>query len=214
MSASKPSQPSTVVNGSQTTTSDPEQHATPVDPALARVLAHSEAEEQVSTPVESVLERVLAQVDARSASIEPVRAVTPKASPAEDGLAAGWIEKWDGEHAVSVRLCPTGETAHAELMQELDRSLIEDAARERQLVLLDRHADRLLVIGVIATHKPKKLKLDAESIELLASRSLLLRVGRAALELRQDGNIEIVGSRISAASRGLFRLVGRMLRLN
>jgi hypothetical protein len=43
----------------------------------------------------------------------------------------------------------------------------------------------------------------------------VLRVaGRGAIRIRGDGDIEIVGSRISAASRGLFRLVGRILRLN
>ncbi|MEZ4311015.1 MAG: hypothetical protein R3F14_23480 [Polyangiaceae bacterium] len=43
---------------------------------------------------------------------------------------------------------------------------------------------------------------------------MLLRAGRAALRLREDGDVELVGSRISAASRGLFRIVGRILRLN
>lgn len=178
----------------------------------------------VQTPIDASLERVLAQIDTQTSPtrtsptqtspVEPAEERAPKPSSVQHGLCAAWIESWDGRSELSVRLCPSGEIAQAELMRELDRSLVEDAARDRQLVLLDRNADRLLVIGVIATHKPKKLRLDADSIEVLASRSLLLRVGRAALELRQDGNIEIVGSRISAASRGLFRLVGRMLRLN
>ena len=47
-----------------------------------------------------------------------------------------------------------------------------------------------------------------------AAEELVLRAGRAALRLREDGDVELVGSRISAASRGLFRLVGRILRLN
>lgn len=200
MSEPRPSQPSTCVEESTAPTS-------------------AGTEQALHTPVDASLERVLAQIDTRtspaqSTPIEPFDERAPMASSVQQGLCAAWIEKWEGRGDLSVRLCPSGEIAQAELMRELDRSLVEDAARDRQLVLLDRHADRLLVIGVIATHKPKKLKLDADTIELLASRSLLLRVGRAALELRQDGNIEIVGSRISAASRGLFRLVGRMLRLN
>mgnify|MGYP000741516851 CR=1 FL=1 len=43
------------------------------------------------------------------------------------------------------------------------------------------------------------------------------RIGRLILRAIVESkrrDIEVVGSRISAASRGLFRLVGRMLRLN
>ena len=34
------------------------------------------------------------------------------------------------------------------------------------------------------------------------------------MRIREDGDVEIVGSRIAAMSRGLFRLVGRVLQLN
>ena len=44
--------------------------------------------------------------------------------------------------------------------------------------------------------------------------SVVLRAGRGALRLREDGDVELVGSRISTMSRGLFRIVGRVLRLN
>jgi hypothetical protein len=163
--------------------------------------------EQDETP-DHALERVLSQVDPQ------LVAPTPIPSPTMDGLMAGWIDKWDGKSEVTLRLSRSGEPVQAELLRELDLCLVEDAIRDRQLVLIERQGEHLRVIGMIATRKPKKLRLDAETIELLATRSLLLRVGRAALELRHDGNIELVGSRISAASRGLFRLVGRMLRLN
>jgi hypothetical protein len=165
------------------------------------------------------LERVLAQVDANlvPTAVSSAARVDPanrSPSPIAGSLVAGWIEAWDGKGKVEIRLSHSGDLTEGELARELDRDLVADAVRDHQLVLVECHATDLRVIGVLATRKPKKLTIDAETIELRATRSLLLRVGRAALELRHDGNIEIVGSRISAASRGLFRLVGRMLRLN
>ena len=47
-----------------------------------------------------------------------------------------------------------------------------------------------------------------------AEREILIRSGRGAMRIREDGDIEVVGSRISTMSRGLFRIVGRVLRLN
>jgi hypothetical protein len=50
-------------------------------------------------------------------------------------------------------------------------------------------------------------------VVLEGEREILLRSGRGAIRIREDGDIEVVGSRISAASRELFRIVGRLLRL-
>ena len=69
-------------------------------------------------------------------------------------------------------------------------------------------------MGVLRSRQPEKLVLRASVIEIEAEQELLLRSGKGAMRIREDGDIEVVGSRISAASRGLFRLVGRMLRLN
>jgi hypothetical protein len=71
-----------------------------------------------------------------------------------------------------------------------------------------------LVVGVLQTRRPRELKLRAGTVTIEGEQEVLIRAGRAAIRLREDGDIEIVGSRISAASRGLFRLVGRILRLN
>ncbi len=57
-------------------------------------------------------------------------------------------------------------------------------------------------------------ELSAGTVTIEGEREVMIRAGRSAIRLREDGDIEIVGSRISAASRGLFRLVGRILRLN
>jgi hypothetical protein len=107
-----------------------------------------------------------------------------------------------------------GKKTQAKVLAEMERSVLEDALVDRQLVLLSPAGGQLTVIGSICTRKPKTLKFEAEHLELTGTKSVLLKAGRAALELRQDGNVELVGSRISAVSRGLFRIVGRMLRLN
>ncbi len=52
------------------------------------------------------------------------------------------------------------------------------------------------------------------TVHIEGEREVLLRPGSGAVRVREDGDIEIMGSRIGAASRGLFRLVGRILWLN
>jgi len=71
-----------------------------------------------------------------------------------------------------------------------------------------------LVVGVVHSKPPSKMRFSAEEIEIDASRELLLRSGGATLRLRSSGDVELVGSRISAVSRGVMRLIGRLLRLN
>lgn len=71
-----------------------------------------------------------------------------------------------------------------------------------------------VVVGVLVTRRPKELHLRAAKIHIEADDELLLRSGRAAMRLRQSGDVELVGSRVAAMSRGLFRIVGRVLRLN
>jgi len=71
-----------------------------------------------------------------------------------------------------------------------------------------------VVVGVVQTRPASRLRLRAEEISLDASRELLLRSGASALRLRATGEVELVGSRISAVSRGVMRLIGRLVRLN
>ncbi len=103
----------------------------------------------------------------------------------------------------------------AELGPGVARELVLQAVRNRDAVLVEcPHEGPPLVVGVIQTSMPKELNLKAAKVHLTAERELLLRAGRSAMRFRQDGDIELVGSRISALSRGLFRIVGRVLRLN
>jgi hypothetical protein len=71
-----------------------------------------------------------------------------------------------------------------------------------------------VVIGLVQTRAPSKIEIKAKDIVIDAEREVLIRAGRAALRIREDGDVELVGSRILTMSRGLFRIVGRVLRLN
>ncbi len=93
--------------------------------------------------------------------------------------------------------------------------LVGQAARNGDAVVLECIAgEPPLVVGVLQTSIPAELTIKARTIHLEAEQEVLMRSGRGAMRIRQDGDVEIVGSRISAMSRGLFRLVGRVLRLN
>lgn len=103
----------------------------------------------------------------------------------------------------------------ADIDTDVDADLLAIALRNCDGVLVEMgENNKPLVVGVLQKRLPREVHISADEIHLDAARELVLRAGRAALRLREDGDVELVGSRISAASRGLFRLVGRMLRLN
>lgn len=102
----------------------------------------------------------------------------------------------------------------AAIAPEVERELLEEAARHKDSVLVEIEGDEAVVVGVVQTRRPHEVRVTGEKVVVEAEREVLLRAGRAALRLREDGDVELVGSRISAASRGLFRIVGRILRLN
>ena len=108
-----------------------------------------------------------------------------------------------------------GAQALAQLAPDVDIEIIERALEngDRALVEVDELGEPEIV-GVVATRIPRTLHLEAERVIVEASEELTLRSGKAGLRLREDGDVELVGSRIVTMSRGLFRLVGKMLRLN
>jgi len=98
---------------------------------------------------------------------------------------------------------------------EVDLELVDDAIAAGDGVIVETTPhEPPSIVGVmfrrVAAHKIVR----ADRITLEAQDEILLRAGTSALRLRADGDVEVVGSRISATSRGLFRLVGRLLRLN
>ena len=98
---------------------------------------------------------------------------------------------------------------------EVDRGLLELAARTGESVLVETGADGVpLVIGMLQTRPVGDLLLQATTITLAATKDITLVAGRAALRLRENGHVELVGTRISTISSGVLKLVGRLLRLN
>jgi hypothetical protein len=106
-----------------------------------------------------------------------------------------------------------GARVGAVVASGLELELLEQVVEDGGMVLVEA-GPPALVVGVLQTRRPRELKLSAGTVTIEGEHEVMIRAGRAAIRLREDGDIEIVGSRISAASRGLFRLVGRILRLN
>ena len=119
------------------------------------------------------------------------------------------------ERRAVVALRGDEEPREVPLDSEVDAVIVAEALETGERVLVEAdETGELAVVGVLRSRVPEKIVLRASVIELDADQELLLRSGKGALRIREDGDIEVVGSRISAASRGLFRLVGKMLRLN
>jgi hypothetical protein len=103
----------------------------------------------------------------------------------------------------------------AVIAPEVDPEVIADALANGDAVLVELvPGEAPLVVAALHTRRPREIRLKAATIQIEGDEEVLLRAGRGALRIRADGDIELVGSRVSAASRGLFRIVGRMLRLN
>ncbi|MFO0585966.1 MAG: hypothetical protein U0441_00430 [Polyangiaceae bacterium] len=137
-----------------------------------------------------------------------------KKAPLAPGLRTARVVAVDGRVA-RVLFRGAREETIAAIAPETEREIIEDAALQKDSVLVEIGDDgQPFVVGVVQTRKPSEVHVTGEKIVVEGSREVLLRAGRAALRLREDGDVELVGSRISAASRGLFRIVGRILRLN
>jgi hypothetical protein len=106
-------------------------------------------------------------------------------------------------------------TMRALVASEVDRQLLIEALEANEPVLVEwAPGSDPIIVGLLQTRRARDVKLTGDKVEIRADSEILLRTGKAGVRLRKDGDIELVGSRISAVSRGLFRLVGRMLRLN
>ena len=168
--------------------------------------------------VDQRLEQLLQQVSDRTE--KPGEAAAASPAPAALQALAGVVMRTAYPTGVAgrrVRLRCRGSEGEVEatLAPEVDRQLIEEAVRQRSAVVIEcGPGDTPLVVGVLQTRIPEQINLKASKIHIDAADELLLRSGRAAMRLRGDGDVELVGSRISTMSRGLYRLIGRVLRLN
>jgi hypothetical protein len=136
------------------------------------------------------------------------------APPGRVGLVSARVIDLRGRSA-TVQLRGEEGPLDVELDPDVDAAVVAEALENGDRVMVEADGSgALAVVGVLRCRLPEKLRISAATIEIEAEREVVLRSGRAAVRLREDGEIDLVGSRISAASRGLFRLVGRMLRLN
>lgn len=181
----------------------------------AEPAASSPAQEEESPTLESFLpspaHAARALSEAAAAAAEPERAPTPAVV---HGLRSARLVDAHGRRA-TVILRGEDEPCDVALDADVDAAVVREALEVGDRVMVEPGEDgELVLVGVLRCRQPEKLRLVAPVVEIEADQELVLRSGKSALRLREDGEIEIVGSRISAASRGLFRLVGRMLRLN
>jgi hypothetical protein len=166
--------------------------------------AHVEEEPPAAAPA---LDEILPTPLAEPARSHPTRAV-------EAGMRTARVIRVSGRRA-TITLRGRTEPIEAAIAPEVDPGVIADAREDGQLVLVEvAEGEAPLVVAALHTRRPRELRLKAATIQIEADQEVLLRSGRGAVRVRADGDIEVVGSRISAASRGLFRIVGRMLRLN
>lgn len=147
----------------------------------------------------------------------PVERTAPAASPESSRIptlrSARLIELKGRSAAISWR--GSAAPVEAVVAPDVEEALLALALRNRDGVLVEvAEGESPVIVGVVQTRLPREIHLAGEEIHFDAAREILLRAGRAALRLREDGDVELIGSHISATSRGLFRLVGRILRLN
>lgn len=163
------------------------------------------------------LDELMNQVADPPVSARP--ASTPKPASASDALMGvamrtavpiGIIDR-----SVSLRVRGIQEPVMGTLAPGVSAEVVERAADNGDAVVLECLPDTPpLVVGVLQTQIPETLTLKAKKLHLEGEEEVLVRSGLGAMRIRQDGDVELVGSRIAAMSRGLFRLVGRVLRLN
>lgn len=151
--------------------------------------------------------------DPMSGRVQPAVALKAGALPGVAMRTALPVRMSGG--TVSLKVRGMADEIGAELAAGVDREVIADAITNGDAVIIecvDNEAP--LVVGVLHTRIPQQLNLRARKIVVEGEQEVLLRSGRSAMRFREDGDVELVGSRIATMSRGLFRLVGRVLRLN
>lgn len=177
---------------------------TTTEEAEAPAAATTRAEERHGIELEALAELSTAAHQTRDAVPQPPAA----------GIRTARLDSVSGRRC-TVRWRGAAQPVAADVAPEVETELLQATLAEGGSVLVEL-VDGLppLVVGAVATRMPRALHLKAATVTVEGEREVLIKSGRAALRLREDGDVELVGSRISASSRGLFRLVGRMLRLN
>jgi hypothetical protein len=167
--------------------------------------------------LDELLEQVADPRVSQAPGASPVASASAKSSPgALQGVAMRTAQPVAIKgKAVTLRVRGEKSPVAGELGPAVARELLKQAIVNGDAVIVECvPGETPLVVGVLQTRIPEQITLRAKKIHIDADDEVLIRSGRGAMRIRQDGDVEIVGSRISAMSRGLFRLVGRVLRLN
>jgi hypothetical protein len=171
--------------------------------------ASAEVEPVAEDPTPAAAERT--EVDALWSRVD---------APAPERVAAAGIPALRAAKVVRLQgraatLLVGADEVAAKLAPDVDPELVALAIKNGDRLLVECEPGLVpVVVGVLQTKVPRELLLKAETIRIEGQREVTILSGRAAMRMRQDGDLELVASRISAASRGFFKLVGRMLRLN
>lgn len=166
-------------------------------------------ERDASSP--SAIDRVLSLIDESPKD----QSLAPRERPSAENaaLVAGFVQSRTGKD-VQVQVLGHAPSQTATIADHMDLELVDRASAEGDLALLCHVDGCLQLIGVVQTKLPRDTVIRGRNIVVEADEQLTLRSGRAAIQLRSDGAIEMLGTRIAATSRGVFRLIGRALRLN
>jgi hypothetical protein len=118
------------------------------------------------------------------------------------------------EDGVRIRIPGASSAERANLAPHLQRDFVEYCAKGGYMAMADIQQSPALLVGMLQVGFPPELTLRAAKVEIEGTEALTLKSGRSAVQLRRDGAMELLGTRITATSRGIFRILGRALRLN
>ena len=170
-------------------------------------------EEEPRPPEPDAIERILEKVEPHPPSAQTQKSPKKQAEIAPGMRMARVAAMPPGKIQITFR--GAREPIDAKLADGVERELVALAMKNRDGVLVEvEPGGAPWIVGVVQTRIPRDVVIKADTIHIEAEREILLRSKTAAVRLREDGDVELVGSRILALSRGLFRLVGRVLRLN
>lgn len=172
----------------------------PKDSEIAAPVIIEEARAEEAS-IERLLDHVPAAIDAPQQTVAPA-------------LRTARVVTVNGKEA-QIAYRGRGAPVTAIIDEGVDRELVKRAMAGNEAVLVEVDPEvGPVIVGVVQTRLPDEVEIKARKVVIDAEEELTMRAGRGAMRIREDGDVELVGSRISTMSRGLFRIVGRVLRLN
>lgn len=119
----------------------------------------------------------------------------------------------------------TGASASADLRPcaadaSVDPALLREAIATGARVVLDRdESGEMTIVGVLATRRALTIdrtgavEADVRRFSITAAEEALLRASGAFLQIKLD-DVELYGKRVVSRARELYRVLGRMVKIN